>query len=190
MWLMARKIVQPLQAHFDCMHFERASCLRNKKTGGGKMAFTVFMLQCKSCATTEERRRRESRPQLGPEMQKTSKKCTRYIWLPSLPLLGHFKTICFVSGMPVHALVYRMQRALQTGTCMHGCGCSVALTISELCRVGFMIRLSHSLLATPGWTCFHASLVVQMRPGEACQRLLPQQALVRRAILTVPHLCV
>ncbi|CAL8468903.1 g8444 [Coccomyxa elongata] len=33
--------------------------------------------QCKTCATIEERRRRESRPQPGPEMQKTSKKCTR-----------------------------------------------------------------------------------------------------------------
>ncbi|KAK9915493.1 hypothetical protein WJX75_009972 [Coccomyxa subellipsoidea] len=33
--------------------------------------------QCKACATAEERRRRESRPQVGPDMMKSTKKCTR-----------------------------------------------------------------------------------------------------------------
>lgn len=44
-------------------------------------------VQCKACATAEERRRRESRPQVGPDMMKSTKKCTRYGWHSLIPNL-------------------------------------------------------------------------------------------------------
>jgi hypothetical protein len=59
-------------------------------------------VQCKACATAEERRRRESRPQVGPDMMKSTKKCTRYGWHSLIPNLI-FVTLLYNSfGSSMH----------------------------------------------------------------------------------------